>query len=353
MRLASLVALCALAGCAAVAAPSGVRPARVDVARIAAHHPFAPILARYADDIATLQAAANEPAFTGVHRNINDGADAIAREIAKARTRVAAVPQQAPSGARTAPTASPVDANAALQRFAQALQTRAARAHAYREQQAREKEAAVALDFDRSHLRARLRLELRLRDNLYLQARERAAMRAQLAALDAQRAVVVDRKRREDERIVAASDAKLQAAFAAQVASLQRDLAERAGTMRAIGEPNVATVPRGFAPPAARTSQTSSAFAAAASDLHGRFAELNGIHDSARASAADEIRALMRERDDMREQILASIRAQAERIARERGLGTVYERAAPRGAVDITDAVESSIEQGSLTPARK
>ena len=353
MRVAALFAACALAGCAAAASPSAGAPASIDVARIAAHHPFAPILARYDDDIATLRAAANAPAFAGMHRNLNDNADAIAGEIAKARARIAAIPQQAPPGVRTAPTASPVDANAAVRRFAQALQTRAARAHAYGEQQAREKEATVALDYDRSHLRARLRLELRLRDNLYLQRRERATLRAQLAALDAQRAAVVERAHQANERVIAASDAKLRAAFAAQLGSLERDLAERAGAMRAIGAPNVASVPRGFALPGSRTAQTSAAFAGTAADLHGRFAELSGIHDAARASATDEIRALVAERDAMREHIVESIRAQADRIARERGLGTVYERAAPRGAVDLTDAVETSIEQGTLTPARK
>lgn len=342
-----------LAGCAASAQTEPKTAARVDVTRIAAHHPFANVVARYDADIATLRSVARTPAFADMHGQLNADADAIGREVGRARSRLAAIPERAPAATRSAPTSSPVDTNAAVQRFAQALAVRAARAHAYREQQAREKESTVALDFDRAHLRERLRLELRLRNNAYLLPRTRETLRSALAALDRRRAAAVAGQRAIDEHAIAADDARLQAAFGTQLSALRADLARHAQTMRETGSPAVTTLPRGFTQPRPRGAQTDAALASASGDLRGRFAELRGIDDGARTNAADEIRALVRERDELRSEIADSIRAQAERVARDRGLGPVYTDHAPAGAVDITSAVAASIEQGSSPPARK
>lgn len=351
-RLLTVIAALFLAACSAPT-PAPQRPARIDIERLAAGHTFAPLLARYDADVATLRAANQTPAFARMRARLDNDAAAIDREIADARTHVNEVGRRPVrlAAPRTAPAGSP-DA-AVVRQFASALERRFARAHAYREQQAREKEATVALDYDRAHLARRLRLELRLRNDLYLQHRTGVALRAQLAALDAAREAAVAAQRRIDAQTIAREDARLRAAFATQMSALAHDVAEHEHRVAEIPPPRIGALPRDFTQPRDRTQQTNAGFAHAASDLRGRFAELGRIDDGARADADAEIRALLNERQELKADMLASIRSRASEIARAQGLGRVYEHDAPLGAVDITNAVAASMEQGDLTTARK
>lgn len=352
MKRLLVVAALILAACSAPAsAPE--RPARIDIERLEADHAFAPLLARYDADVATLRAANRTPAFARMRARLDNDASAIDREIADARTHVKDLGTRPVrlAAPQTAPAKSP-DA-AVVRQFARALERRFARAHAYHEQQAREKEATVALDFDRAHLARRLRLELRLRNDLYLQHRTGVVLRAQLAALDAAREAAVAAQRRIDAQTIARDDARLRAAFAIQMNALARDVAEHERRVAEIPTPRVGALPRDFTQPRDRTQQTNAAFAHAASDLHGRFTELGRIDDGARADADAEILALLNERQELAADIRASIRSRAADIARARGLGRVYEHDAPSGSVDITSAVAASMEQGDLATARK
>lgn len=343
--LAILILLAILPACAASKPPMPARPvptgppARVDIGRALAQHPFAAVLAQYDVDIATLRDDVGTAAFQDLHRQLESNAAAIVAELNRAaanahnlRTRSigAALPQVANSrqGFNGGTLAS----------FRDALQTRALRAHDLRAMQLGEREANVALAFERAHAGRRLVLEVKLH-NLYLDEATYRAYRAQLAALDAQEEAALDAERRRAYTELVRYDAQLRARSADDAAAMSAELANHARAMQSVPRPAMTSLPKSIAAGHDERPATLAAFDTARHDLTGRFGELAAIDGRARSDARTELTALVRERDDLRAQIVASIEARARKIAAAEHLGRLYLTDAPRGARDITNAV--------------
>lgn len=316
-------------------------PARVDIGRALAGHPFAPVLAQYDVDIATLRDTTGTAAFADVHDRLESSAAAIDRELIRASARVKtlrAQPIGSPLPAAAAGNGAESFGNGTLASFRDALQNRIVRAHDLRASQLREREANVALDFERAHAGQRLVLDVKLR-NLHLDAQTQRAFRAQLATLDSQQSGLVNAERRRGSAVLATYDAQLRARALADAAAMSTELAESARAMQRIPRPHIGSLPASIAAGRDERPATLSAFSTARHDLTGRFGEVRAMDDRARSGARVELAALERERDDLRAQIVAAIQSRAEKIAAGKGLGRVYLTNAPSNARDITGAL--------------
>jgi hypothetical protein len=109
--------------------------------------------------------------------------------------------------------------------------------------------------------------------------------------------------------------------------------------MRDLPEPRTQTLPSSLLHPKDDATATGAAFAAARHDLTARLLTLRAGDDSANAGVRDEIANLERERDGLRDEIVASIVARAARIAANQHLGRLYTSGAPNSARDITGDV--------------
>jgi hypothetical protein len=346
MRSIALAALAVLIGCASptsstVAQPAGP-PARIDLARALARHPFAPVLAQYNADIATLRRATGDVALRNVHQLLVSSAVDVEHrlQISSARARELRAQPIQPLPAAAAESRRDFSGGV-IGAFAQAAQSRVARAVDLRAAQLREHEATAAYDYERAHAGRRLVLGLKLRD-LHLDASNRRRYQTQVDALDRQEMALLDAERARDAGILAAYGSQLRAQANADAVSMASDLANHARAMRAIPQPQMRALPNSLRHPADSRAATLAAFADARHDLTDRWNALRGMDDAARADAAREISELERQRDVLRAQIVTSIEARAARIAATQRLGKIYTVDAPREARDITDAVVRS-----------
>lgn len=345
MKRVAFVLLSLAIGCAPRAAPTvghspAGPPARIDLARVLAGHPFAPLLAQYARDIDTLRTAQRVPAFAGFGARLSSSAAGVNRQLADAGTRIARV-QPAPIASLPAGFGNTPEFGAGtLLQFQQAADQRIARALDLRAQQLREREANVAFAFERANGARRMLLRLKLR-NLHLDAKERHAYSGELRDLDAREALLVNAQRRRATRVLAEYGGRLRARAARDAAALRTELADHARAARAVPEPHVTGLPPGLLRD--RRADAVAAFATARQDLTQRYAELRRIDATDRAGLTAEIAALTRERNALRTQMIAQIRSRAQSLARSLGLGTVYAGRAPDGARDLTDAVVRSL----------
>jgi hypothetical protein len=347
--VAAIVAM--LVGCAAppatVQPQAAGAPARIDLQRAMASTPFARVLAQYAADIATLRRAAGDPAFANVHDRMETNTLDVDRRLQSASARVANLRAQSISAMPAAATRRDFS-DGMVGAFAQAAQSRVARALGLRAAQLREHEATVAYDFERAHAGRRLVLGLKLRD-LHLDAPTRHRYQTQLDALDRQEAVVVGAERERDDAVLSAYAVNLRSQASADTASMGSDLAEHARAMRTIPQPQMGTLPSSLLHPVDARAPMLAAFADARRDLTARLHELQAANGVANGDVAREIATLERERDVLRAQIVASIETRAARIAAAQHLGRVYTHKAPRAARDITDDVlrSYSVSTGS------
>jgi hypothetical protein len=343
--LAILVLVAILPACTAPKPSTPARPtptgppARVDIGRALTQHPFAAVLAQYDVDIATLRDDAGTAAFQNLHRQLESNAAAIADELARAAAnahnlRTRTIGPALSQGADFRQGFGPDT----LASFRDALQTRTLRAHDLRAMQLREHEANVALAFERAHAGRRLVLEVKLH-NLYLDEATYRTYRAQLASLDAQEEAALDADRRHASTELARYDAQLRARSADDAAAMSAELANHARAMQSVPRPAATSLPKSIAAGHDERPAALAAFDTAHHDLTGRFGELAAIDDRARSDARAELAALVRERDALRAQIIASIEARARRIATAEHLGQLYFTDAPSSARDITDAV--------------
>ncbi|MBV8372639.1 MAG: hypothetical protein JOY69_05210 [Candidatus Eremiobacteraeota bacterium] len=343
MRRALVAIVAVLAGCvsppqATVTQPGGP-PARIQLARAVASTPFAGVLAQYDTDIATLRRVANDPGFGNLHGRIEASARDVDRRVRASTARVAGLRAQSVALPASEPRRD--FGSGVAGEFAQAAQSRVARAIALRATQLREHEATVAYDFERAHAGRRLVLGLKLRD-LHLDTATRRRYRAQLDALDQQEAAMIATERNRDDRILAAYGAQLRAQAVADSASMASDLAEHARAMQTIPRPQTNALPATLRHPADTRAPTLTAFENVRRHLSARLHDLRDADDATRTDVAREIADLQRERDALRAEIVASIEARAARVAAAQHLGRVYTGTAPPGARDITDAVVRS-----------
>jgi hypothetical protein len=317
-------------------------PARVDMSRAAAQHPFAKVLAQYDRDIATLQASRFRAAFGDFDRRLHAGATAVARAA-----RLATTAQQ---GLRPRTSAAPAAREAGgpdslgestLASFQTALDERIQRALQLRGQQLREDEANVALAFERAHAGTRLQLTLKLSD-LHLDAPTRKNYLRRLNALDDTEAAVVNARRRQDAATLAIYAARLHAQAAAGVATLADELDRHRRAAASI------RAPEGTALPAALVGDdraaAAAAFRALSQDAGERANELRASNDTAQAGLSAEIARLTNERDRLHAEMIADIETRAREIASARGLGRLYTGAAPADARDLTAAVVRDLQ---------
>lgn len=397
-----------LGGCSGAPAKTAVsmssRTGSVNVAALVGAHPFATTLQAYDREIETLRATQAAPpierAAPPLQRHFDGAAaqlQAVSGKVAgmlDERERTAAAALR--NGIRASGGAS-VDAQiesnyrrqyaavhrdtagdmaayrqallreqqTALATYARALDRRTQRAYAARSQEFSEREAGLALRLAQADAGKRLRLRVRLQ-NLYLDARERAALRGALDALDRQETRALDAQRRSDSSTLAAVRAQLQAQAASdsarRVAQMQAQAAANLETRQAVSRAQsgvTASLPadRGVAAAsdlAAKIeslrqsgtdlSATIAAFGSARADLLGRFTTLADAESSSRRDVAAEIVALRHERQAVRDEIVAQIMRYAQMAARERGLGAVYPaREASRGSVDLTPEVRRDL----------
>src|SRR5581483_3919911 len=209
-------------------------------------------------------------------------------------------------------------------------------------------EATIAYDYERAHGGRRLVLELKLRD-LHLDAATRRRDTAELAALDHGEAALVRAARVRDDAELATYRAQRQAAALAAVNAMSADVADHARATRTLSLKTAsaaAWVPHWTD---AAGAETVAQFTAARVDLTKRLLAVQSASDAAGTSVRQEIAALQRERDALREQIVASAEARAATIAARRGLGRVYAGVAPANARDLTGAVlhSYSVSTGS------
>jgi hypothetical protein len=316
--------------------------ARIDLVRALAHHPFAPVLAQYDADIDTLRRAAGNAAFKDLHGEIGGSALDIDRRLKTASARLRGMHSQTIQAVPAGSDTSHRDfSNGIVTSFQQASQSRVARAVDLRASQLHEHEATVAFDFERAHAGRRLVLGLKLRD-LHLDAPTRRRYHGQLDALDRQEAALVGAERRRDDGILAAYATELRARAIADSASRASDLANHARAMQEIPRPQMRALPSSMLHPDGNRAATVAAFDTARRDLTARFADLQTMDDAANADLRTEISNLVRERDALRAQIVASIEARAAHIAVAEHLGRLYTTGAPDGARDVTDAVVRS-----------
>jgi hypothetical protein len=337
-------ALIALAGCVPQALPSPATPsgppARIDVARAIAMSPFAPVLARYDADIATLRSAAGAPASADLSRHLDDGSNVIARELGNAAARARAIDTR-PLPPQRQPQNAGVIGSDAQNSFDRASAQRLVRANELRDQQLREGQADLAYDFERGYAGRRLVLRVKLR-NLYLDAQTRRRYQQELQRLDAREAALIAIRRARDAATLSAYAGDLRAQSASDSAALASELHAHNIAVRAI--------PQQRGPVVSQTTlrlqkeQTIAAFGTASGDLRRRFRELRSIHDRASHDLGSQITALVRERDALRGAAVAWVLARARQIATGRGLGQLYSGGSPpAGARDLTTDVARSM----------
>ncbi len=353
-RLALAIAVAVLAGCSASAKPahdSSVAPpvngpaARVDEAALMRMHPFAAVVAQLDMDIATLNAT-RTGGLSAAGNAMVKSRSILQAQLGNAENRARSMDVAPPARIHAAPiTSAQLSTPEAVASYQSALNDRMNRAAALREAQFREKEATVDYQFDRAHAGQRLRLGLRLHSP-YLDANAKRSIQAQLDELNAQERRLVERQRAMDASQLAQFRARLQGDGERQLASMQRDMQRHQAAVAKIPQPSNTVVARAEAIPSHTDKQkTAAAFAQANEDLSARFTQLHDWNAGAASSVQQEVAALETERNRLSTEMRAQIEAQAQRIARERGLGRVYTSAAPAGATDLTHDVAASLER--------
>ncbi len=403
MRWLSLIAIAFVAGCAASAQPAsppathGV--AYIDLHRIEAMPEMRGFYAAYDREAASLKATQHVAQLSDTRRiaqhqaqvvqngahEANVALDALRsrvsqyapREDAMLRSNVRA--QIASNYAREASTVrskvnvsanvyrSELDreANASLAQYRASLDSRVNSAYAARAQQLREKESNLEIKLMKSDSAQDMMLRVKLQ-NLKSPQVDRAALRAQLNAMEGREDRAVNALRAKDAQTLAAYRAQLVAAASRDYANMGKELQAKAQAnwqvrqrvtqaqmqvpqQLAVDDNSNASIGDRLAATAndlrdyVRTrfsndvSTTGTAFTNASSDIAQRFSTIASMDTDARGSAANEIIALQHNRGALTDEVDREARTVAQRIAAQRGLGLIDVRTP--GAVDLTPEV--------------
>jgi hypothetical protein len=340
----------------------------INLPRLVAAHPLAPVLAQYDREIAALRSTERVPGLTAIARSTVNDARTIRSQTATASAqaqnagasssdyaqREATILQRlAGDGAASAAAygASARDAAAAtLQSYRAAMAQRTARALAARRQQLSEAEATLAFDLEKRDAGKRLTLQLRLQD-LHLSTMQRAQLRAQRNALDAGEAAAVDALRRKDAATLDEYSVTLRAQetdddvrMATEVA--RTTVANVAARRRmSSAAPDIQAL-RGYRL-SSDAADIEGGFADAGRDLTQRFDALQNVDRSSRTATDARIAQIEANRSALFNTIVAQITSDARAAARQRHLGDVLVGTTqPRDAVDLTAQVRAKLAAG-------
>ncbi len=317
--------------------------ARIDEAALLRMHPFAPVVAQLDANINTLQSTLRG-GLSNAGTALAGSRTVMQAQLNNAAARARGIEIAPPARSRVQPPAvRDLAGDRGLAQYRAALQARMDRALALREAQLREKEATADYQFGRSHSGGVLRLQLRLRSP-YLDQHERNSLLGQLNAIQRQENRTLAEQQARDADEIARYRGTLAADAARQLASMEEDLRAHAAAVRSIPQPRNTIVARAEAIPSRTNSaQTAAAFVQANEDLSARFTQLRDLNAGYVSSMRDEIVALRAERDRLISEMRAQIEAEADRIARDRGLGKVYNDRSHAGAADLTHDVAAAL----------
>lgn len=256
-----------------------------------------------------------------------------------------------------------------------ALGERATREYRARADELARKESDYALQLASADSAQRLSLRTKL-SNLALDDATRAAVTAQLAALDRKESDAVAAMKNRDQATLTALDAQLhaqvRAGLAQQIGALRKRTVAKLGARTAqtrsqiVGQVGIPAM-GGVALPANAgpdlraklqtlherfqhdfsrdASQTIAQFQKTRADLTRRFQALAGADSADQSSANRQIDALQKQRGDLYGQIVAQIDREVKVIAQQRGISVVVSNeVAPAGGVDLTSAAQKDIE---------
>ncbi|GAC1441207.1 MAG: hypothetical protein NVS3B17_08330 [Vulcanimicrobiaceae bacterium] len=266
----------------------------------------------------------------------------------------------------------------AVQSLSASLAERASRAFRAKADELQKKESDYALALASDDAAERLSLRAKLA-NLALDDASRDEVKKQLAALDAKEADALAAMKNRDQSTLVALQSNLhdrvRTELGTQVAQMRKrtvakiDERETSTRKQLVAQlrplPQVASggvnVPAGIAPDMraklealheryqrdfdrdARASIAS--FQATRVDLTRRFRELGSVDRTARAGAAREMDALVKQRGDLYGQMVAQIGREVKTIAQKRGINVVVsDVVAPAGGVDLTSDAAKDIE---------
>jgi len=305
------------------------KTAFINLPQLVASDPLYPVLRQYDREIATLRDTQHVEGLTRVAGTVANDATHLRTDASAVQDRVSRIaaahanaldrrealllkrlgsPATVARDSADFSNESARAANATLQSYRQALATRTERALEARSQELREKESTLAFDLEKRSSGKSLLLQLKLRD-LRLSKAQRTKLEGQLAALDAQIVSAVRRMQAADAGILAAYRGDL-------LAQQARDDAQMASQIRAKSAANVqsrANVTPAALPPdsayrfADDAASIKNGFAAASSDLSGRFGELALADRASQRDTGARITAL----HAARESLLAAIVARA------------------------------------------
>lgn len=402
MRIAVLILVTILAGCAAQAAGP---QASVDLSTLVKAHPLYSALGQYDRQIATLRATLHTSEFARKGEAFANAQTAVQNTLQKTAGRardVAAMPSpdvsalvsnagvNAPSEQRvrsdmqqTYDTQSAqlhsaaqqdmdryrsallTQQNTAFANYRRAVDARVGQAYNSRRQELYEKESTLALDLARRDAAQRLSIRAKLQ-TLALDGARRRALQAQLGAIQTREDATVAQLHARDRAQLAAFLPALQARANSDIARMQADLEHRTAANLASRErvlhAQTATAMRlnlggaaNAAPPAsdmrgqldalvrARPGDPG-AFLSARDDLVKQFGAVQNSDDDATHSTWAELSVLTSERAQLYNDIVSQIMREADAVAKARGLTHVYaSNQAPPGSTDITAVVRSDI----------
>lgn len=352
-----------------------------DLPRLLAAHPLQAVLAGYDRGIAALRSTETVPGLVDPAAQAQSGAAALQRDTAAARSHVAQIAardagqnraregaalaavlasRNAADSAMTAYRGELVRAtNANLAEYERSIEQRTERALAAREQQLRERELMLAFNLARRNGDERALLRLKL-EELHLDPATQAQLEAKLSAMNDREsdalavmrrndAGVLERYRqqmqRDGEIATAQMAAQLRSKADANFALRRRVLQAEASTAEML--PNLPVRVASFS--ASYRSETDAAaildeLQNASRDLSQRFGRFGETARRSHNETAAQIQALEAKRSSLYHSMVAQIVREAQRLARERGLGGVnVSGSRPNGSVDLTAAVRAEL----------
>jgi hypothetical protein len=375
--LLTLALAVALVGATPHAAPAGF----VDLSKALAAHPLQAVLAGYDRGIAALRSTRSLPGLAEPAARAQNEAAALQRDANLARSRVAEIAArdagQDQAREREALASVLASHNAAdtemaayrnelargtaanLAAYEESIAQRNERALAARQQQLREQELTLAFKLARQHGGQRFILTLKLRE-LHLDKERRERLEAELSALNRSESNAVAMMRRTNTAILEGYRADLQrdaAGANARMAAQLRSTAAANLTLRlqvlqaeartAAMLPNLPMALTSFA--ASYRSQSDAAvivngLRTSSQKLSQHFTQLGEAARRSQRETEAQIGTLKANRDSLYRSMIAQIKRDAERLARERGLtGVVVAGTRPNDSVDLTAAVESEL----------
>ena len=260
--------------------------------------------------------------------------------------------------------------NVAFSSISKQLQEQANQKYNALAQQLSQKEATAQLKLSQADAPTRLSVKMRL-SNLAFDDATRKRLQAQLAGLQKKEADAANAERAADEKRLLAYRKQLSAQTTAAVdaqaskmreqtqAQLQSRRNEVSAKLRGLGpqprlpanlssatKAKIEQIQQQFAAQfRADAQQTIDDYNATKDDLDRQYAALHGADVGATGAAAKQLADLQRKRGDLYDKIVAQIKDETARIARDRGLKVVFvDVEATPGGYDLTNEVTKDIE---------